>query len=127
MLWIPRANGIAAPPVPVPMTPPIRYGDAPYSYPSPPPSGAIAGPTRLGDALAAKVPIITDSVATEASPAPPAGARVNGGFPLVPSTQHLWHGKVDQCNQGYADGHVDVVPADFLKPQYLSGGLWNWR
>jgi prepilin-type processing-associated H-X9-DG protein len=122
MVWIPRLNGSA-------LVPPVKTGDAGYSataYPLPLVPGPIAGPRRLADPMASTVPIFTDVAVTAATVTPPSDARINSAYPLDGNSGHRWRGRVENSNQAFADGHVESVNGDELRPRY-NGNVWNWR
>jgi prepilin-type processing-associated H-X9-DG protein len=92
----------------------------------------VRGPTKQGDPLANRNPIMSDVVLTE------------GGFPvnattdlsrmtttqgLYPYSMHIYRrGAVESINVAWADGHVDRIPAGSVKPRFLSpNNYWNWR
>jgi len=126
-IWIPRKNASSDIPPPV-------VGPTGYSFPTPKPTQPIAGPRHLGDATAgADNPIITDRIGTgtagSPNPVPPADANVGvdgHGYNLNSFSNHRQGQRVIDMNAGFADGHVELINGQLVRPRYY-GNRWNWR
>jgi hypothetical protein len=121
MVWVPRIDTV--------LIPPLKVGDNPATLTYPPSAapGPIAGPQRLGDSAVNATPILTDVVGTQSNLPHTANSHINDGFLFAQTNSHVWHGRLDQANQAFADGRVEVVAADAIRPRYRKSGDWNWR
>lgn len=124
MVWIPRLNGNH-------MLPPLKPGDFAgerYTYPNPTSPVPFVGPDKFGDSAAVSRPIFTDVVGSPLIDDPlPANARPDApGDPYHIVYNHLWNGHFEPINQAYADGHVEAVYADAIRPRFACL-YWNWR
>ena len=116
-LWVPHKNGNA-------MLPP-EPGDAGFKTLD---SESFRGPVKLGD-RSAKNPIITDLVISEAGANPTfnSNAARDESLKFHPYSRHRYKGLlVDSFNSAFADGHVERLHGDEIRPRYL-GNYWNWR
>jgi prepilin-type N-terminal cleavage/methylation domain-containing protein/prepilin-type processing-associated H-X9-DG protein len=137
--WIPRPIRWGNPPsvfIQDSPLPPLFGGQGTYFlYPTPLDSTTIAGPQLITDSDSKDNPILTDIVvSTGAAPSSMAHASdVNNSYTFSSATlssQHQWHARMDNINAAYADGHVDTIRADAVKPRYGSNSVppqWFWR
>ena len=113
-------------------------GSSPTPFPPDPGSGflvngtqIIHGPVKLGDPLAPTNPIITDDIYlynTVTANAP--GYSVAQAQPsdfFQQNSTHLYQGKLDVTNEGFADGHVEAFTPDRIVWSYKSGNAWVCR
>jgi prepilin-type processing-associated H-X9-DG protein len=90
----------------------------------------LAGPSRQGDALANRNPIITDIVFTFAGAGTP---NLNSDLSredlgIYEYSQHLKNGRLESINVGWFDGHIERVFAKDVHPRFLShNNYWDWR
>lgn len=123
-VWVPRKNGTDIVP-PDPGSPAFQFPNGVNATTEP-----FRGPSRISDKIAARNPILTDRVGTvKTGPVPNATdtlATYKGPAPDPFSTNHLRGSTVQSINVAYADGHVERIGRDAIRPRFL-GNWWNWR
>ena len=91
----------------------------------------IKGPSRQGDPMANRNPIMSDVVLTDGSfPVTTTTdlSRMSVRQGLYPYSMHMYKGFVESINAAYADGHVERLGAYAVKPRFRSpNNYWNWR
>jgi len=90
----------------------------------------FCGPWRQGDTVANQNPIVTDLIMSNfwERVLPCANASKVKGEDLTRDSQHVLRQKVHSFNAAYADGHVDRLRPDEVRPRFMSAGSnWNWR
>jgi prepilin-type processing-associated H-X9-DG protein len=72
-------------------------------------------------------PIIVDHVGTGGNPPADADLSVSGDpYGLATISSHQLNKRLFSVNAAYADGHVEVIPGNAVRPRF-KGNWWNWR
>jgi prepilin-type processing-associated H-X9-DG protein len=120
-VWVPRRHGVA-------MIPPAPDDGQAVMFTLE--TRPFGGPQRQGDVLANHNPIVTDLMMSKwwERVLPCADASKAKPEDLTRDSQHVWQGRVHSFNAAYADGHVERLRADEVRPRFMSaGGNWAWR
>ena len=120
-VWVPRRHGVA-------VIPPAPDDGQSIMYTLE--TTAFCGPQRQGDGVANHNPVVTDLLMSKwwERVLPCADASKAKTEDLTPESQHVYRDKVHSFNAGFADGHVERMRPDEVRPRFMSAGSnWVWR